>query len=57
MWHAASIGLSLLALAPALLGMQVGQIMRQRIAAPTFRRVFFAGLLLLGVYLVVERLA
>lgn len=56
-WHAGSIWLSLLALAPALLGMQAGQMLRQRIATPTFRRVFFAGLLLLGVYLVVERLA
>ena len=56
-WHAGSIWLSLLALAPALLGMQAGQMLRQRIAAPTFRRVFFAGLLLLGAYLVAERLA
>ena len=56
-WHAGSIWLSLLALVPALLGMQAGQMLRQRIAAPTFRRVFFAGLLLLGVYLVGERLA
>jgi uncharacterized membrane protein YfcA len=56
-WHAGSIWLSLLALAPALLGMQAGQMLRRRIAAPTFRRVFFAGLLLLGVYLLVERLA
>jgi uncharacterized membrane protein YfcA len=31
--------------------------LRRRIAAPTFRRVFFAGLLLLGVYLVIERWA
>ncbi len=56
-WHEGSIWLSLLALAPALLGMQAGQMLRQRIAAPTFRRVFFAGLLLLGVYLAMERLA
>jgi uncharacterized protein len=56
-WHAGAIWLSLLALVPALLGMQAGQMLRQRIAAPTFRRVFFAGLLLLGIYLVVERLA
>lgn len=56
-WHAGSIWISLLALVPALLGMQAGQRLRQRIAAPAFRRVFFAGLLLLGVYLVVERLA
>ena len=50
-------GASLLALAPALLGMQAGQMLHQRIAAPTFRRGFFAGLLQLGVYLVIERLA
>jgi uncharacterized protein len=56
-FHAGSIWLSLLALVPALAGMQAGTILRQRIAAPTFRRVFFAGLLLLGIYLVVERLA
>lgn len=56
-WHAGSIWLSLLALAPALAGMQAGQRLRERIAAPTFRRVFFAGLALLGVYLVLERLA
>ena len=56
-WHWGSVWMSLLALIPALLGMQVGTMLRQRIAAATFRRVFFAGLLLLGVYLVVERLA
>lgn len=55
--HAGSIWLSLLALVPALVGMQAGTMLRQRIAAPAFRRVFFAGLLLLGAYLVVERLA
>jgi uncharacterized membrane protein YfcA len=43
-----SAWISLLALAPALLGMQLGQWLRQRIAAAAFRRVFFAGLLLLG---------
>jgi uncharacterized membrane protein YfcA len=56
-WHAGSIWASLLALVPALIGMQAGTVLRQRIAAATFRRVFFAGLLLLGIYLVVERLA
>ncbi len=56
-FHAGSIWLSLLALIPALVGMQAGTFLRQRIAAPAFRRVFFAGLLLLGIYLVVERLA
>jgi uncharacterized membrane protein YfcA len=47
-WQIGSVWTSLLALAPALIGMQAGQWLRQRIAATTFRRVFFAGLLLLG---------
>lgn len=47
-WQIGSVWTSLLALAPALIGMQAGQWLRQRIAANTFRRVFFAGLLLLG---------
>jgi uncharacterized membrane protein YfcA len=47
-WQVDSLWLSLLALIPALVGMQAGTWLRQRIAAATFRRVFFAGLLLLG---------
>jgi uncharacterized membrane protein YfcA len=47
-WQMDSVWISLLALVPALVGMQAGQWLRQRIAAATFRRVFFAGLLLLG---------
>jgi len=47
-WQMDSVWMSLLALVPALVGMQAGQWLRQRIAAATFRRVFFAGLLLLG---------
>jgi uncharacterized membrane protein YfcA len=56
-WHAGSIWASLLALLPALIGMQAGTMLRQRIAPDAFRRVFFVGLLLLGIYLVAERLA
>jgi uncharacterized membrane protein YfcA len=56
-WSMGSVWLSLLALVPALLGMQVGQVLRQRIAAATFRRVFFAGLLLLGLYLALQGIA
>ena len=56
-WHWGSVWMSLLALIPALLGMQAGTLLRQRIAAATFRRVFFIGLLLLGIYLMIERLA
>ena len=50
-WHAGSAWMSLLALVPALVGMHLGQVLRRRIAPATFRRVFFAGLLLLGTYL------
>jgi len=52
-----SAGLSLLALAPALFGMWLGQGLRQRLDAATFRRVFFAGLFLLGLYLVLRGIA
>lgn len=42
---------SLLALAPALAGMWLGQKLRQRLQPATFKRVFLWGLLSLGVYL------
>jgi len=47
-WQANAVWASLLALVPALIGMQAGQWLRRRIAADTFRRVFLASLLLLG---------
>jgi uncharacterized membrane protein YfcA len=47
-WHVNDIWTSLLALAPALVGMYAGQWLRGRFSAATFRKVFFAGLLLLG---------
>jgi uncharacterized protein len=50
------IGISLLALVPALIGMVIGQALRLRMGVATFRRVFFTGLLILGVYLAVESL-
>ena len=43
---------SALALIPAAIGMAAGQALRRRIPQQTFRRVFFAGLLLLGLHLV-----
>lgn len=49
-------GLSLLALIPALAGMFVGQWIRSRISAETFRSVFFVGLLTLGGYLLIRAL-
>jgi uncharacterized membrane protein YfcA len=45
------MGVSLLALLPALAGMWLGTWLRSRIAADTFRRLFFLGLLLLGAHL------
>lgn len=49
-------GVSLFALAPALLGMWLGQRVRSKIRAETFRRWFFAGLLVLGLHLAVKPL-
>ncbi len=43
-------------LVPALAGMQGGQWLRGRLSPATFRTVFLAGLLLLGLYLLVERI-
>lgn len=45
------LGASLLALVPALLGMWLGQALRQRISALLFKRVFFCGLGVLGGHL------
>lgn len=49
-------GPTALALALACGGMAAGQAVRARLAPPVFRRWFFAGLLALGVYLVVRSL-
>lgn len=48
------LGASLLVLAPALLGMLLGQWLRQRISAPMFKRCFFIGLALLGAHLLLN---
>ncbi|MBS0520685.1 MAG: sulfite exporter TauE/SafE family protein [Proteobacteria bacterium] len=56
-WQAGSLWLSLAALVPALGGMQAGQALRRRLPAVLFRRVFFFGLLLLGLYLSARGLA
>lgn len=50
----AELGASLLTLAPALLGMWLGQWLRQRISALLFKRVFFIGLALLGGHLLIN---
>ncbi len=45
---------SLLALAPALAGMGVGQWLRSRVRPEAFKNLFFCGLLVLGLYLIVR---
>jgi len=52
--NASMAGTTLAALATACLGMWAGQAIRLRLSAETFRRFFFAGLLLLGLYLAVR---
>ncbi|MEO3427979.1 sulfite exporter TauE/SafE family protein [Pelagibius sp. CAU 1746] len=48
--------LSAAALAPALIGMALGQRLRRRLPEPLFRKVFFAALLLLGAYIIARAL-
>ncbi len=43
-------GLSLIMLVPALIGMNLGMRIRQRMPLPTFRKVFFISLIVLGGY-------
>ena len=50
-------GASILCIVPALAGMGLGQMIRARAEPTTFRRIFFAGLLLLGVHLMARSLA
>jgi uncharacterized membrane protein YfcA len=49
-WHAAAAGNSLLALIPAIAGMQLGQWLRDRMPPAVFRRCFFIALLALGAH-------
>jgi uncharacterized membrane protein YfcA len=42
------------ALIPALMGMLLGQRLRRRLPEPTFRRLFFIALFLLGAYIIVS---
>jgi uncharacterized membrane protein YfcA len=50
------LGLSSTALVPALLGMQLGRLLRRRLSDVVFRRLFFLGLLVMGVYLLMRSL-
>jgi uncharacterized protein len=49
--HMEAAGHSALALLPAALGVAVGQAIRQRLEAETFKRWFYVGLLALGVHM------
>jgi uncharacterized membrane protein YfcA len=55
-FHLGSAGASILCTLPALVGMVVGQALRDRIRPELFRRLFFAGLLVLGADLVLRSL-
>lgn len=50
------LALSVAALVPALLGMQLGRLLRRRLSDALFRRLFFLGLLVMGMYLMVRSL-
>jgi uncharacterized membrane protein YfcA len=59
LWHRdalplADVGLSVLAVAPALAGMAAGQHIRTRVSPQAFRTCFFAGLVVLGGHLVFQ---
>ena len=56
-FHFAAAGGSLLALAPALGGMLIGQRIRERLSPERFRRWFFIALILLGAVMVARALA
>ena len=56
-FQASAASSSLLALLPALGGMFLGQRVRNRLKPEVFRRWFFVGLLLLGIYMVVRALS
>lgn len=55
-FHGHAVGVSLLALVPALGGMFLGQWVRTRVSAPVFRRCFFVGLAMLGAELVIQHI-
>ncbi|WP_070105958.1 sulfite exporter TauE/SafE family protein [Burkholderia plantarii] len=52
-WQPVDVGMSALALVPALAGMAGGTVLRKVVGESTFRRVFFAGLVALGLYMAV----
>jgi len=49
-YSSGAAGVSLLMLVPALLGMSLGQSLRQRLSVSLFKKVFFCSLIVLGLY-------
>jgi uncharacterized protein len=56
-FHITAAGISILCTAPALIGMFVGQWVRQKVDPATFRLLFFSGLLILGADLTIRSMA
>jgi uncharacterized membrane protein YfcA len=56
-FHITAAGISILCTAPALIGMFVGQWVRQKVDPATFRLLFFSGLLILGADLTIRSVA
>jgi uncharacterized protein len=56
-FHITAAGVSILCTAPALIGMFVGQWVRQKVDPATFRLLFFSGLLILGADLIIRSMA
>jgi uncharacterized protein len=54
-YSAGAIGASLVMLIPALAGMYAGQSLRKSLSPKAFRTCFLASLMVLGIYLVIER--
>ncbi len=52
-YSAAALGMSMLMLLPALIGMQIGQALRQRLSPALFRQCFLGSLILLGLHMIV----
>lgn len=53
MYSAASLGMSVLMLVPALIGMELGRRLRQKLSPALFRKCFLVSLVLLGIHMIV----
>jgi uncharacterized membrane protein YfcA len=53
-YSGAALGSSIVMLLPAIGGMYAGEVLRQRLSPELFRRFFFGGLMVLGVYMIAK---